>query len=189
VVYKKSTKNPKESLKMMEAPVDLIVAAFPTEQGGKEALHELDEAKKQGVISIRDAAVLTRDENQKLHISDEADKGVGHGALIGGVAGAAVGLLAGPIGWAALGGAAIGGLAGRLREHGFPHQTLKQIGDGLQPGSSAVVAVIEETWVTDVERMLAERGANVATEAVAADIAAQLDREAEIAQQSGQGLA
>jgi uncharacterized membrane protein len=172
---------------MMEAPVDVIVAAFPNEQGGKEALHELDEAKKRGIIGIKDAAVLTRDEQQKLHISDSADKGVGRGALIGGVAGAAVGLLAGPIGWAALGGAAIGGLAGRLGEHGFPHQRLKQMGDGLQPGSSAVVAVIEETWVTDVQRMLAERGADVATEAVAADIASQLDREAEAAQVGQQG--
>ena len=171
----------------MEAPVDVIVAAFPNEQGGKEALHELDEAKKRGIIGIKDAAVLTRDEQQKLHISDSADKGVGRGALIGGVAGAAVGLLAGPIGWAALGGAAIGGLAGRLGEHGFPHQRLKQMGDGLQPGSSAVVAVIEETWVTDVQRMLAERGADVATEAVAADIASQLDREAEAAQVGQQG--
>ena len=171
----------------MDAPVDVIIAAFPNEQGGKEALHELDEAKKRGVIGIKDAAVLTRDEHQKLHISDSADKGVGRGALIGGVAGAAVGLLAGPIGWAALGGAAVGGLAGKLREHGFPHQRLKQMGDGLQPGSSAIVAVIEETWVTDVERMLVERGADLTTEAVAADIAAQLDREAEAAQGGQQG--
>src|SRR5262245_39682856 len=101
----------KESLEMTrEEPIQVIVAAFPTEQGAKEALHDLDEAKKQGVIGIKDAAVLMRDQDQKLHITETADKGFGRGAAIGGVAGAAVGILAGPIGWAALGGAAVGGL-------------------------------------------------------------------------------
>jgi uncharacterized membrane protein len=170
----------------MERPIEVIVAAFPTEAGAKDALHELDAVKKQGVISIKDAAVLSRDESEKLHIAETADKGFGRGAMIGGVAGAAVGILAGPIGWAALGGAAVGGLAAKLRDGGFPDQRLRQIGEGLRPGSSALVAVVEHTWLEDVERMLQQRGADLATEAVAADIAAQLDAQAEQEQQGGQ---
>jgi uncharacterized membrane protein len=169
----------------MQEPIEVIVAAFPTESGAKGALHDLDQAKKEGLISVKDAAVISRDENQKLHISETADKGFGRGAMIGGVAGAAVGLLAGPIGWAALGGAAVGGLAARLRDGGFPDQRLRQIGEGVRPGSSALVAVIEHVWLEDVERMLEEKGADIATEAVAADIAAQLDQQAEQAQQGG----
>jgi uncharacterized membrane protein len=165
-----------------QAPIDLIVAAFPSEQGAKEALHELDDAKKQGVISVKDAAVLMRDEHDKLHIAESADKGFGRGAMIGGVAGAAVGILAGPIGWATLGGAAVGGLAAKLRDGGFPDDRLRQIGEGVKPGSSALVAVIEETWVTKAEDMLRQRGADIATEAVAADIASQLDEQAAQAQ-------
>jgi uncharacterized membrane protein len=133
---------------------------------------------------VKDAAVLTRDQNQQLHISESADKGFGRGAVIGGVAGAAVGLLAGPIGWATLGGAAVGALAARLRDGGFPDERLRQMGSGLQPGSSALVAVIEHVWLEDVERMLEEKGADLATEAVASDIAAQLDQQAEQSQQT-----
>src|SRR5579864_8439055 len=95
---------------------DLIVAAYNDEQGASQALKQLQQAKKSGTISIKDAAVLKRDPNNRLHISESADKGAGSGAMIGGVAGAAVGLLAGPVGWAALGGAAIGGLAAKLHD-------------------------------------------------------------------------
>ena len=162
-----------------QQPVEVIIAAFPTEEGAKEALHDLDKAKKQGAIQIKDAAVLSRDQDQKLHISESADTGFGKGAAIGGVAGAAVGLLAGPIGWATLGGAAVGGLAARLRDGGFPDERLRQMGESVRPGSSALVAVIEHTWLEDVERMLEQKGADLATEAVSADIASQLDKQAE----------
>jgi uncharacterized membrane protein len=163
----------------METPVSVVVAAFTDEKGASDALHELDDAKKQGVINIKDAAVLRRDEQSKLHIAETADKGMGRGAIIGGVAGAAVGILAGPIGWATLGGAAVGGLAAKLRDGGFPDDRLRRIGDGLTPGSSALVAVIEHTWVQEVERRLEAKGADIATEAVAADVAMQLDEQAQ----------
>lgn len=164
-------------------PIDVVVAAFPTEDGAKEALHEINEAKKSGMIDIRDAAVLTKGQDDKLHISETADKGFGRGALIGGVAGAAVGLLAGPIGWAALGGGVIGGLASKLHDGGFPDDRLRQVGESLTPGSSALIAVVEETWVSEAEKMLREEAVNVVTEAVSADIAAQLDEAAREAQE------
>jgi uncharacterized membrane protein len=170
-----------------EAPIDVVVAAFPTADGAKETLRELDQANKDGLIRVKDAAVLRKDDRSQLHISETTDKGLGRGAMIGGVAGAAVGLLAGPIGWGLLGGAAIGGLAAKLRDGGFPDQRLRQVGEGLRPDSSALVAVIEHTWVRDVERMMMERGGDLATEQVASQIAAQLDADAEQAQQQQGG--
>jgi uncharacterized membrane protein len=166
----------------MEEPIEVVVAAFPTENGAKNALRELNQADKDGALDMRDAAVLTRDPQNQLRVVETADKGFGRGAMMGGVAGAAVGILAGPIGWAALGGAAVGGLAAKLRDGGFPDERLRQIGDGLQPGSSALVAVIEHVWLEDVQRMLEEKGADVTTEAVDPDIAAELDEQAERAQ-------
>jgi uncharacterized membrane protein len=163
---------------MPDVPIDVVIAAFTTEDGAKKALHELDEAHKQGLISIKDAAVLTRDANNKLHIMETADKSWGRGAMMGGVGGAVVGLIAGPIGWAALGGAAIGGLAARLRDGGFPDQRLRQIGESLKPGSSGLVAIVEETWVIKVQDQLKQLAADVITEEIGADLARQLDQEA-----------
>ena len=171
---------------MQEAPTDVVVAAFNDEQGASVALKQLQKARNEGVIGIKDAAVLKRDPNNKLHIAETADKGFGRGAVIGGVAGAAVGIIAGPIGWAALGGAAVGGLAAKLRDGGFPDERLHRIGEGLRPGSSALVAVIEHSWLKDVEAMLEKDAADVVTDAVSADIAAQLDAQAAQSQQTSQ---
>jgi uncharacterized membrane protein len=168
-----------------EVPVDVVVAAFQDEKGATDALHELENAKKQGVINIKDAAVLRRDASNELHITETADKGFGKGAVMGGVTGAVVGVLAGPIGWAALGGAAIGGLAAKLSDGGFPDQRLKQIGEGLKPGSSAIVAVVEHEWVREVERRMEQRAADIITETIEQDIASQLEQEGEKMQQSG----
>lgn len=158
---------------------DVLVAAFPNEEGGKQALHRLQDARKAGFIDFKDAAVLMRDaQSHKLQISETADKGFGKGAAIGGVAGAAVGILAGPVGWATLGGAAVGGLAAKLKDGGFKDERLRQIGEKIPPGSSAMVAVVDHPRLQEVEKMLKEAGAEVATEMVGEEVARQLDEEA-----------
>jgi uncharacterized membrane protein len=95
--------------------------------------------------------------------------------VYGGVAGAVIGVIAGPVGWAALGGAAIGGLVAELRDSGFKNERLEQWGANLTPGSSAIVAVIEHRWVQEVEKMLRESAKDVLSLAVADEIATQLE--------------
>jgi len=162
---------------MPNAPLDVIVAAFNDERGATEALGKLKEGQKAGVIKVRDAALLTKDADSKLKVKETADMTGTRGAVLGGVAGAVVGVIAGPVGWAALGGAAIGGLVAKLRDSGFENSRLEQWGANLTPGSSAIVAVIEHTWVTEVEKLLREDAKEVASMAVEADIAAQLEEQ------------
>jgi uncharacterized membrane protein len=157
-----------------DVPVQVIVATFQNEEGAEDALEQLKEAHKEDVIDIENAALLRRDEGGELHLKEPRDMHGGKGAAIGGVAGAVAGLLAGPVVLAAGVGALIGGLAAKLRDSGFRDDRLKQLGEALTPGTSALVAVIEHTWVNDAEKMLEERGANVMIESVSADIAQQL---------------
>jgi uncharacterized membrane protein len=166
---------------MSEVPVQVVIAAFEEERAADEALRELKEAKWAGVIGIQNAAVLRRDEKKKLHIKETGDWGGGKGAAAGAVLGGFVGLLAGPVGWLGLTGAVIGGLAAKLRDSGFSDARLKQLGDALQPGTSAIVAVIEHTWVADLEKQMSEAGADVMTEQISADIAAQLEAGRQVA--------
>lgn len=158
-----------------DVPVQVIVAAFQNEKGAEDALQKLKEAEKEQVIDIDNTAVLRRDEDGKLHVTEARDMSGGKGAAIGGVAGAVAGLLAGPLVLAAGAGALIGGLAAKLRDSGFRDDRLKQLGEALTPGTSALVAVIEHTWVRDVEKLLADYGADVTTESIKADIAQQLE--------------
>jgi uncharacterized membrane protein len=167
---------------MSDVPVQMVIAAFNEEKRADEALQALKEAKWAGAIGIQNAAVIRRDEKDKLHIKETGDWGGGKGAVAGGAIGAAAGILLGP---AALltgaAGALIGGLAAKLRDSGFSDERLKKIGEGLKPGTSAIIAVIEHKWVAELEKEMAEAGADVLTEEISADIAAQLDAGREVA--------
>jgi uncharacterized membrane protein len=158
------------------APLQAVVAAFKTPDGASKALGELKSFDKD-ILGVKEAAVLVRSADDKLEIKESHH--VAKGAVVGGVAGAVVGLIAGPIGWVTVGGAAVGALANRLRDTGFPDQRLKQIGKALTPGTSALVAIVEQRWVLDVERQLRRDAADVATEAIQAHVAAQLEEQSD----------
>jgi uncharacterized membrane protein len=167
---------------MSDVPVQLIVAAFQDEKSADMTLKELKQARREKLIGIQNAAVIRKDEKGKLHIKETADTGGGKGAAMGGVAGAAIGLIAGPaLLVPAAVGALVGGLAAKLRDSGFSDERLKTIGDSLEPGSSAIIAVVEHKWVAQVEKELAEAGADMFTQALSADIADQLEAGHEVA--------
>src|SRR5258707_4381608 len=134
---------------MADVPVQVIVAAFNDLNGASQALTSLKEAKKERLIEIEDAAVLTKDADGKVRIKETADMRAGKGATIGAIAGGVVGLLAGPVGWAALGGGVIGGLAAQLHDSGLPDDPLRQLGQRLTPDSSALVGLIYHRWVAE----------------------------------------
>jgi uncharacterized membrane protein len=171
-----------EGVTMSEVPVQVVIAAFKEEEAADEVLRALKAAKKDHLIGIQNAAVLRRDQKNKLHVKELKDWGGGKGAVFGGALGAVVGVLAGP-GALAVGaaGALIGGLAAKLRDSGFSNRRLEAIGDALQPGTSAIVAVVEHTWVAELEREMEEANAEVMTAAIAADVAQQLDAGREVA--------
>ena len=80
---------------MSDNPVQVIVAAFQDEETAKNALKQLKQASRAGLVKIENAAVLRKDEKGKLHIKETHDMGGGKGAALGGVGGAAIGLIAG----------------------------------------------------------------------------------------------
>ena len=167
---------------MSDVPVELIVAAFQDEKGADQALKELKAAKRDGLIKIENAAVLRKDQKGKLHIKETHDMGGGKGAVLGGVGGAAIGLIAGPALVVPVAvGALIGGLTAKLRDSGFSDKRLETLGEGLTPGSSAIVAVVDHTWVAQVEKEMEEAGADLLTASLQADIASQLEAEHDVA--------
>jgi uncharacterized membrane protein len=167
---------------MSDVPVQLVVAAFQDEKAADEALKELKTLRREKLIRIENAAVIRKDEKGKLHIRETADVGGGKGAVMGGVAGAAIGLIAGPaLVVPAAVGALVGGLTAKLKDSGFSDERLETLGEGLTPGSSAIVAVIEHKWVAQVQKELEEAGADLVTAQLQADIASQLEAGHEVA--------
>lgn len=160
---------------MSDIPIELIVAAFNDERTADEAMKQLKAARKEKLIGIQVAAVVRRDDKDKLHIKEMGEFSAGRGALGGAALGVILGVLTGGAGLV-LGaiGALAGGITGKVRDIGIPQERLQTLGAALKPGTSAIVAVIEHKWVAELEKMMAEAGADVLTAAISADIAEQL---------------
>ncbi len=157
-----------------DVPTQVIVAAFDGMDSAKEAFDDLKQLEKEKSIKIENAAILQKDHDSKLHIRDVKDMTGTRGAVWGGVIGAVVGVISGPVGWAALGGAGIGGLVAKLKDGGFENSRLEQWAEQLKPGTSALIAVVAEIWVREVEAELKEKSRDVMTMEISDDIAAQL---------------
>ena len=166
---------------MSDVPIQIVAAAFNSPDGAAKAVEALKDARAAGLIAIDNLAILTKDADGKLDIKEPTDWGGTKGAVVGGVAGAAIGLLAGPVGWVTGIGALVGGLAAKLRDSGFKDERLRTLGESLRPGTSAVVAVVEHRWVLALEKQLAEAGADTLTEEIGADIATQLEAGRDVA--------
>jgi uncharacterized membrane protein len=124
------------------APIGLLVMAFTDEKSADEAVKGMEEAMKKQRFYFENAAVVRQDAKGKVHIRETADMHGNQGAKIGALVGGVLGLLGGPAG-AALGagaGAAIGAVATHADE-GFKNNNLKQVGQALKNGTSAVAAI------------------------------------------------
>jgi uncharacterized membrane protein len=78
---------------------------------------------------------------------------------------------------AVVGGGA-GGLWGKIRDKGFKDEDLKQIGESLPPGSSAIIAIAEDRMIAQLESGLAGYQ-RIAKHALSADAAAAVVAEVE----------
>jgi uncharacterized membrane protein len=134
---------------------EIMMAVFPTEDGAGAAVDELETMAKNDTIEIVDAAVLVRDTDGKTKIDQyslpSVKKGAKWGAVIGGVAG----LIFPPsiIGGALLG-AGIGAGGAKIGKMALESDDLKDAAKDLEPGTSAFVAVVDNTWVTKVSQAM-----------------------------------
>jgi len=158
----------------VQSPVQVIVAAFKESDSASNVLAELKQAKRDGLIDIEDAAVITKDADGKSKIRETQDLGTGRGATIGAITGAVLSLIAGPLGWMALGGGVIGAIAAMMIEGGFPQDRLTHLAEGLAPGSSALVVIVEHNWVDQLVDEIEKHDANILKVDLPAEISQEL---------------
>jgi uncharacterized membrane protein len=134
------------------SPQSLVYAVYDGENAAKDAYAAMKESQKQGVIHIDSFAVISKDQKGRVHVKSTQKKGARAGAVIG----ALVGVVGGPVGVAA--GAAAGGGLGYLTGNavGIPRETINDIKASLVPGTSAIVAIIDERWAADLEGSMRE---------------------------------
>ncbi len=123
---------------------NLIVFAFDNETEAERMRDKLVDMQKQEIISLQDAAVVIRREDGKVKVK-QAQSLVGAGALGGSFWGLLIGLLF----WAPwLGlaiGAATGAIAGRMTDVGVDDKFIKEVGDNIEPGHSALFLLVSDS--------------------------------------------
>ena len=130
---------------------DLIAIAYPDLGTARQVVANVDEARKAHLIEVDDLVIVERrgDGKIKLHQPSMAGAGAAGGALWGGLIGL---IFLMPLFGMAIG-AASGAAAGALSDAGVDDRFMKSLGEQLQPGGTAVIALVREA---NAERVLSE---------------------------------
>lgn len=153
----------------MSMDMQIIVSNFNSEDGAKEAL----KAVKHEKVNRGDVAILSKNEKGKIRVKETDDWGGGKGAVAGAVVGSFIPVVG------TLAGAVIGGVTAKLRDGGFPNDTLKEMAEGLEPDHSMFVMLTDSGSVEAVEAVLEGAGGQLISHPVSADLATELDEAAE----------
>ena len=149
---------------MSESQYEVVLAVFEDEEAAANAYKDLHKAEKDYKVDLENVALIHKHADGKIEVKEEAEnyREAGIGALVGG----ALGILAGPVGVVTFGalGAALGGLSAKLDDVGFEDTRLIMLGETLQPGGSAILAVLETEYKERLLTELENRGAQVAVE-------------------------
>jgi len=155
----------------------MLVVVFPTETAAYEGSRALSALDQEGSIVLYASAVIAKDAAGHVAIKQEADQGP-LGTTVGLLTGTLVGLIGGPVG-AAVGGylGTVGGGAFDLARMGVGTDFVDEATRSLQPGKVAVVAEINEEWVTPVDSRMEGLGGQVLRRARSEVVDAQIASE------------
>jgi uncharacterized membrane protein len=136
------------ALRAADRPETLIYAVYNGQDTASEVFKTMKSAQSSTGERIESYAVVSKDLKGKVKVRDQRTRDAGVGAVIGGV----IGLVGGPIGVAA--GATAGGAVGYLTGDavGISRDSVEAMKQALTPDSSAVVVVLDDRWVQEVER-------------------------------------
>jgi uncharacterized membrane protein len=133
-------------------PWDLVVTAYASEEAAENVLKSLLEAAGDGLVQIKVAVTLRKDLRDELHIVDRKPA-----ALLVGLDGFVIGVVAWPAGWDLCGAAAIIDLPARIRDGSFL-DSLRALGRRLPAGHSAIVVVTNHRAISRVKQLVTGNG-------------------------------
>jgi uncharacterized membrane protein len=132
---------------------DLIVLAFDTENGALEMRDTMVGLQKQHIVELDDAAVVIRRADGKVKVK-QAVSLVGQGALGGAFWGMLIGIIF-LMPWLGLAMGALGGvLGGKMTDTGVDDKFIKEVGEKIKPGHSALFLLIRSATKDKLEEKL-----------------------------------
>ncbi|MBE2223881.1 MAG: DUF1269 domain-containing protein [Anaerolineae bacterium] len=164
----------KKDKKEKAAVYNILAFNFAGEKTAEETVKEI---RKSGVLNgqlIVAEAIVSVDAKGKSHIH-EPGHGIAGGTM-GVVAGGLLGLIGGPAGLLAwtVGGAVVGGVAGKYLGRPFSKGDLKEIGEAMQPDTSAFLLLVEDWTSENIINRMDGYNANVITLTVGDELSGEI---------------
>jgi uncharacterized membrane protein len=152
---------------------DLIVIAYDDEFKAEEVRLTLAKLQVEHLIELEDAAVVVKDEHGKIKLKQAVNL-TGAGAASGGFWGLLIGILFfNPLLGAAVG-AASGALAGAFSDIGVDDNFIRELGETLQPKSSALFVLVRKVTPDKVLEEVSQFGGKVLRTSLSKDEESQL---------------
>ena len=152
---------------------NLVVMTFSNEYTADQMRDRLVELQKAHLIKVDDAVVVVHSQDGKVKVKQAANL-AGAGALSGAFWGMLMGLLffVPFLGLAV--GAATGAIAGSMRVYGIDDTFIKEVGNAIQPGTSAIFVLVQQVIVDKVVEQLKPFGGNIVRTSLSTENEAQL---------------
>ncbi|HEX2370738.1 MAG TPA: DUF1269 domain-containing protein [Acidimicrobiia bacterium] len=162
----------------------LIVAQFPTMEDAEAAYQTLRDVERDSALKIDGVVVASCDAEGKVHLGEVTDHSTKTGLKWGVVGGAIIGVIFPPsiIASAAALGAA-GAVLGKTRNVFNRKGLADELADVMQPNTSGIIALVEDTAVVEIRKAL-DKADRIVEKAIDEQIAAEIDREAAAAKGS-----
>lgn len=153
---------------------NVLVFNFAGQDTAKEKVKEI---KASGALDdqyVIAQIIVEQDEKGKVHVHETGRGGLG--AVVGGVAGSLLSLIGGPVGFLTwvVGGAVVGGVAGKYLGRPIKKGDLKEIGEAMAPDSSAFLLLLEDKDTEDAVKSMSGYNANVVTLTVGDELSGQI---------------
>ena len=154
---------------------NLVVIGFDNEHKAFEMRAELVKLQKEYLIEMEDVVVVTKDEKDKVKLH-QAMNLTAAGAAGGAFWGTLIGLLFfNPLLGAAVG-AGAGAVSGKLSDVGINDQFMKELGETITPGSSALFVLVRKATPDKVLEALKGFGGKVLKTSLTADKEEELQK-------------
>jgi uncharacterized membrane protein len=158
------------------SPDKVVVVAFADDAKAYEALATVKQLDRDEQIDLVEGAVVTRDEDGRVHVQDEAGDHSLAGTASGGLIGLLIGILGGPLG--VLLGGATGLLLGSLWDLDDADTTESALGEvskSVEVGRNSVLAQVVEQSPEVLDTAMARLGGTVVRRPVY-EIEGEIDR-------------
>lgn len=156
----------------------LIVAQFADTAAAAAAYEELRRIEATTTLAIDGVVVARRDADGKVHLEQLTEHSTKSGLKWGVVGGIALGVFFPPTILAgALGGGVVGAAVGKIKNIFRRSDVEKELEAALEPGTSGILALVEDEAEAEVQRALS-KAQRIVEKSVDRAVAMQIDAEA-----------